>query len=100
MQSPPLAGDEVADPETKARILVVDDVADNRDILVRRLVRRGFDAVEATGGEHALAMLTSESFDVVLLDIMMPDISGNEVLRRVRQTRSEVELPVIMVSAK
>jgi diguanylate cyclase (GGDEF)-like protein len=94
------SGDTAAPPEPKARILVVDDVADNRDILVRRLVRRGFDAVEATGGRDALAKLEQQSFDVVLLDIMMPDLGGNEVLKTLRHTRSDIELPVIMVSAK
>ena len=84
----------------KPRILVVDDVADNRDILVRRLERRGFEAREATGGADALAKLAAEDFDVVLLDIMMPDVGGNEVLRRIRETKSDAELPVIMVSAK
>ena len=99
--APPQAGGAVADqPEIKSRILVVDDVADNRDILVRRLTRRGFDAVEAVGGHDALEKLASQHFDVVLLDIMMPDLGGNDVLRRLRQTHSEVELPVIMVSAK
>ena len=87
-------------PEQKTRVLVVDDVADNRDILVRRLARRGFDAIEASSGGEALAMMRAEDFDVVLLDIMMPDMSGNEVLRQIRQTKSDVELPVIMVSAK
>jgi len=92
--------DPGAPPEHKTRILVVDDVADNRDILVRRLARRGFDAVEAGGGRQALDFIARETFDVVLLDIMMPDMSGNEVLREIRRTRTDIELPVIMVSAK
>src|SRR3569623_853887 len=87
-------------PEVKTRILVVDDVADNRDILVRRLVRRGLFAAEAADGRQALDLIASESFDVVLLDIMMPDMSGNEVLREIRHKHSDIELPVIMVSAK
>jgi diguanylate cyclase (GGDEF)-like protein len=86
--------------EARPRILVVDDVADNRDILVRRLVRRGFDAIEAAGGREALTLLAERKFDIVLLDIMMPDINGNDVLRVIRQTYSDIELPVIMVSAK
>jgi diguanylate cyclase (GGDEF)-like protein len=87
-------------PEPRTRILVADDVADNRDILVRRLIRRGFEAVEASGGKEALKKLQTERFDLVLLDIMMPDLSGNDVLRAVREQYSDVELPVIMVSAK
>lgn len=86
--------------EQKTRVLVVDDVPDNRDILIRRLARRGFDAVEAANGQQALQLIAEQSFDVVLLDIMMPDMSGNEVLREIRNTLSGDELPVIMVSAK
>src|SRR3569833_3165716 len=96
----PNLSDPGAEPEVKTRVLVVDDVADNRDILVRRLVRRGFEAAEAANGRQALDLIASESFDVVLLDIMMPDMSGNEVLRDIRHKYSDVELPVIMVSAK
>jgi diguanylate cyclase (GGDEF)-like protein len=86
--------------EAAPRILVVDDVEDNRDILSRRLVRSGFEVVEASGGHDALEKIAREHFDLVLLDIMMPDLNGNEVLRRVRSTYSDTELPVIMVTAK
>src|SRR5690242_15564531 len=89
-----------ASPETKARILVVDDVVDNRDILVRRLNRRGFETVEASGGTQALELIAAQQFDLVLLDIMMPDMSGNEVLKQIRLSKSDVDLPVIMVTAK
>jgi diguanylate cyclase (GGDEF)-like protein len=91
-----------AEPTVEAapRILVVDDVEDNRDILSRRLVRSGFAVVEAAGGHDALEKIAQERFDLVLLDIMMPDLNGNEVLRRVRSTYSDTELPVIMVTAK
>lgn len=87
-------------PQAKPRVLVVDDVADNREILTRRLVRRNFDVVEAVGGEDALARIAGDSFDIVLLDIMMPDLSGNEVLERVRADPAHADLPVIMVTAK
>jgi diguanylate cyclase (GGDEF)-like protein len=87
-------------PAPKPRVLVVDDVFDNRDILVRRLSRRGFEVLEAAGGREALDMVASNDFDVVLLDIMMPDLNGNEVLRIIRETRSATQLPVIMVTAK
>jgi len=92
--------DPAVTPEVKPHILVVDDVADNRDILTRRLVRRGFEVTEAIGGEDALEKISTAKFDLVLLDIMMPDINGNEVLRQVRQTTSDIELPIIMVTAK
>lgn len=86
--------------ERKPRILVVDDVADNREILTRRLVKRGFEVVEADGGLSALERIEQESFDTILLDIMMPDLNGREVLTKLRTKYTAVELPVIMVSAK
>ncbi len=86
--------------EAAPRILVVDDVADNREILTRRLVRRGFEVSEAVGGEDALRQIAQASFDVVLLDIMMPDLSGTEVLQRLRANPAYADLPIIMVTAK
>ncbi|MCX7899119.1 MAG: diguanylate cyclase, partial [Methylocystis sp.] len=83
-----------------ARLLIVDDLADNRAVLRRRLQRRGFEVVEADCGREALRLIGEQSFDVVLLDIMMPDLDGRDVLRLIRQDHSESLLPVIMVSAK
>ncbi|WP_374470626.1 response regulator [Phenylobacterium sp.] len=90
----------IGDQDRPARILIVDDVADNRTILGRRFQRRGFEIAEADSGRGALAMVEQEDFDVVLLDVMMPDMNGLEVLRRIRQTHSDVQLPVIMVTGK
>lgn len=99
---PALPGGRPDDGSTKAlrpRLLVVDDVFDNRDILTRRLTRRGFEVTEAAGGFEALERLAEARFDLVLLDVMMPDLAGTEVLKRIRETRSPLELPVIMVTA-
>ena len=96
-------GPQARDASVEARnrrILVVDDVADNRDILSRRLSRRGYDVVEACNGTEALQRIAEDEIDLVLLDIMMPDILGTEVVREVRKTRPAGELPIIMVSAK
>lgn len=93
-------GDSDASARPRPLVLVVDDVFDNRDILTRRLVRRGFDVVEAAGGVEALEKIRARTFDVVLLDIMMPDMGGNEVLTEIRRTLSDSRLPVIMVTAK
>ncbi|WP_395672421.1 response regulator [Phenylobacterium sp.] len=89
-----------ADGGASPRILIVDDVADNRTILRRRFERRGFTIAEAESGGEALEQVAAETFDVVLLDVMMPDMNGLEVLRRIRQTLSDVQLPVIMVTGK
>ena len=84
----------------KSRLLIVDDVAENRDILARRFQRRGFEIVEADGGAKAVDLVEQQTFDVVLLDIQMPDINGLEVLRRIRERHSADELPVIMVTGR
>ena len=83
-----------------ARLLIVDDIADNRAVLSRRFVKRGFEIVEADRGAEALRLVQEQTFDVVLLDVMMPDMDGMEVLRRLRKTFSTSLLPVIMVTAK
>jgi signal transduction histidine kinase len=96
----------MADAETEmtgdgaGRILIVDDVADNRAILARRFQRRGFEVVEADSGARALALVADETFDAVLLDVVMPDMNGLEVLRQIREQRTELELPVIMVTGR
>jgi DNA-binding response OmpR family regulator len=84
----------------KPRLLIVDDVAENREVLRRRFERRGFRCEEADGGLAALARIETQAFDCVLLDINMPDLNGIEVLRRIRREHSALELPVIMVTAQ
>ena len=84
----------------KRRLLIVDDIRENREILRRRFERHGFLATEAGGGVEALTLLERESFDLVLLDMMMPDLSGLDVLARIRAKHAPGSLPVIMVTAK
>jgi CheY-like chemotaxis protein len=81
-------------------ILVVDDSETNRDLLCRRLGRKGYSTTAATGGVEALALLESYPFDLVLLDVMMPDVDGLTVLKTIRQTYSASQLPIIMVTAR
>ncbi len=82
------------------RILVVDDVELNRSMLSRRLERKGFQVDTAEGGREAIARIGAAAYDLVLLDIMMPEVSGYDVLQEVRKTRSALELPIIMATAK
>jgi signal transduction histidine kinase len=84
----------------KGRVLVVDDNEMNRDILSRRLERKGFQVKSVADGREALEQVEAAAWDVVLLDIMMPGLSGLEVLKRIRRTKGPTELPVIMVTAK
>jgi serine/threonine protein kinase/CheY-like chemotaxis protein len=81
-------------------LLVVDDNEENRDLLSRRLIKKGFQVLVAEGGRQALSIVEDQPVDLVLLDIMMPDISGIQVLEELRKTRSAAELPIIMATAK
>lgn len=87
-------------PERPARLLVVDDNEMNRDMLSRRLAKRGYEVSTASDGTAALSMIETGPFDLVLLDVMMPGIDGFEVLRRVRLTHAPARLPIIMATAK
>lgn len=84
----------------RARVLVVDDVPDNRDLLIRRLRRLGItDVQEAENGQLALEKIAHGRFDLVLLDIMMPVMNGQEVLHRLNALGLVHDLPVIVISA-
>jgi DNA-binding response OmpR family regulator len=80
-------------------LLVVDDDADNRDLLSRRLEREGWATRQADSGQGALEVVRAGGVDLVLLDLLMPGMGGLEVLKALRRTRSAAELPVIMVTA-
>ncbi len=81
-------------------LLVVDDNEMNRDMLVRRLSRRGYTVVTAVDGQDALERIAEQPFDVIVLDITMPRVDGMEVLSRVRETTAAADLPIIMATAK
>lgn len=85
---------------SNGRILVVDDDEMNRDMLSRRLLRKGYEVETARDGAEALALIAARSFDLILLDVMMPGIDGVEVLRTIRRERTISELPVIMATAR
>jgi adenylate cyclase len=82
-----------------SRILVVDDNASNRDLLSRRLQRQGHTVLQAEDGTIALALVEKEALDLVLLDLMMPGISGYDVLTLLKRNPRSQEIPVIMISA-
>jgi class 3 adenylate cyclase len=93
------AGLDAGRSTERGRILVVDDNAANRDLLGRRLVRAGHDVTEVEGGAAAFDLLERETFDLVLLDLIMPDITGYEVLCRLKAQPATKDIPVIMISA-
>jgi adenylate cyclase len=95
----PLPAGGASESEQSSRILVVDDNASNRDVLERRLVREGHQVVTAANGAAALELVGSETFDLVLLDLIMPEMSGFEVLRRLKAAQHSGDIPVIVISA-
>ncbi|MCZ6450032.1 MAG: response regulator [Deltaproteobacteria bacterium] len=84
---------------TPAKILVVDDVAKNVKLLVDLLTVKGYSAVSASSGREALAKVEAEQPDLVLLDVVMPEMSGYEVCRKIRENPATEILPVVMVTA-
>jgi len=81
------------------RILVVDDEPLNREMLLRRLARMGYRTTGAENGQRALELMASESFDLVLLDIMMPVMDGFETLDRLKADKKLKHIPVVMLTA-
>ena len=85
-------------PPATGTILVVDDTESNRALLTRRLSREGFTVALAENGRRALDMLGRHAFDLVLLDIMMPEMDGHQVLTAMKSDFALRHIPVIMIS--
>jgi DNA-binding response OmpR family regulator len=81
------------------RILIVDDDANSRAVLCDALAGEPYAFVEACNGQQALQIINNTPPDLILLDIMMPDMDGNEVLRELRELRKTNPIPVILVTA-
>ncbi|RKE66127.1 adenylate/guanylate cyclase domain-containing protein [Pseudorhodoplanes sinuspersici] len=81
------------------QILVIDDNASNRDLLARQLTRDGHAVEIAASGMEALGIVAERAFDLILLDVLMPEMSGYEVLSRLKHERRTADIPVIMISA-
>lgn len=80
-------------------VLVVDDDLLNRELLCRRLTRGGYNATAVGSGKDALHLLDRRPFDLILLDYMMPEMSGLETLHAIKESRKTRKIPVIMLSA-
>src|SRR5882762_6478390 len=83
-----------------SRLLIVDDNEMNRDMLARRLARKGYVIELADNAKELLERVQRDAVDLVLLDIEMPEISGLDALKTLRKHYSATELPIIMVTAK
>src|SRR6201998_2857871 len=84
-------------PDRSARILVVDDEQSIQTLLSYPLRKEGYDVVQATDGRQALDRFDEQTFDLVVLDLMLPKVDGLEVCRRLRQRRP---VPIIILTAK
>ena len=84
---------------TKSKILVADDIKQNVKLLRVILTASGFDVVEAYDGEEALEKAKSENPDLILLDIMMPKLTGYEVCQKLRANGTTKSIPIVMITA-
>jgi two-component system, cell cycle response regulator DivK len=82
-----------------AKILLVEDNEMNRDMLSRRLLRKGYEVVMAIDGEQAVAMAQSEKPDLILMDMSLPVIDGWEATRRVKAAEASSRIPIIALTA-
>jgi CheY-like chemotaxis protein len=81
------------------KILLVEDNEMNRDMLSRRLLRKGFEVVMAIDGEQAVTMAKNENPDLILMDMSLPVIDGWEATRRIKTAEATAHIPVIALTA-
>lgn len=84
---------------SKTKILCVDDERDNLDLLEGLLVSQGYEVVMAESGSDALKQIADQKFDLVLLDVLMPEIDGFEVCRKIKDNKQYRRIPVVMITA-
>jgi len=86
--------------EEKRRVLCIEDDAEMIDLIRLILERKGFEVLEAVGGKEGLEVSRREMPDLILLDLMMPEVDGWEVFRQLRADEQLKDIPVIVVTAK
>ena len=86
--------------EKRAKILVADDEPVNLQVLMNQLTLEGYEVITASNGEEVLRIIDEQSIELLILDIMMPKMSGYEVCQRLRKKYSLMELPILMLTAK
>ena len=82
-----------------AKLVLVEDNEDNRDILTRRLEKRGFEIRVALSGEEAIEMANNEQPDLILMDVRLPVMDGFEAARRLKSAERTRKIPVIALTA-
>ena len=95
----PMEADSAIQISGGGDLLIVDDNEINRDLLTRHLQRQGHNVTVAENGRQALEIIQTHTFDLVLLDIMMPEINGYQVLQHLKNHETWRDIPVIMISA-
>lgn len=88
-----------AEPDRKGKLLVADDSTTTRDLIAKQLARKGYFVTTAASGLEALERMAEEQFDLVLLDVLMPELDGIGTLIRMKNDARLREVPVIMISA-
>ena len=81
------------------KVLLVEDNEFNRDMLSRRLTRRGYEIVDAANGEQAVLLASSQTPDLILMDINLPGMDGWEATRRIKQDHTTASIPIIALTA-
>ncbi len=95
----PAEGNIVGEQKDNATVLVVDDAPGNRELLSKQLARQGYAVIMASNGREALQLLRSHQIDIVLLDVLMPELDGFQTLEIMQADEKLREIPVIMTSA-
>jgi len=81
------------------KILIVEDNEENRDVLARRLERRGYSVLVAVDGQAGITMAQDEHPDVILMDLNLPDVDGWEATKRIKASPQTASIPVIALTA-
>ncbi len=98
---PPTSKTSESDSESKAdTVLVVDDEEDLADLIAFNLERQGFRSIKALNGTEALALASEKLPSLIILDLMLPDVDGLEVFRRLRKDRRTEQIPIMMLTAR
>lgn len=90
---------ESIEKKITGHILVVDDNENNRDLLFSQLTRQGYTVSMAVDGRQALEMIDKKEYDLILLDLLMPEIDGYQALENIKKNEKKKHIPVIMISA-